>query len=160
LVVNLVAPPEPQTVQRPRREVRPNQLLRDFALMAIEPKTYTEATSGSPEEVAKWKQSMQSELDSLSSKKVFEYAVHHTSRPIRTKWVHMIKLHADGRISRYKSRLVALGYVQILGVDYGDTFSPTVRIDSVRLIIAIANQNGWNLVQIDYQHGLSKCRPR
>jgi hypothetical protein len=51
---------------------------------------------------------MQSELDSLSSKKVFEYAVHHTSRPIRTKQVYKIKLHADGRISRYKSRLVAL----------------------------------------------------
>jgi hypothetical protein len=65
--------------------------------------------------------------------------------------VYKIKFHADGRISRYKSRLVALGYVQILGVDYGDTFSPTVRIDSVRLIIviAIANQNGWNLAQID-----------
>jgi hypothetical protein len=60
----------------------------------------------------------------------------------------------------YKSRLVALGYVQILGVDYGDTFSSTVRIDSVRLIIAIANQNGWNLAQIDYQHSLSECRPR
>jgi hypothetical protein len=63
--------------------------------------------------------------------------------------VYNIKFHADGRISRYKSRLVALGYVQILGVDYGDTFSPTVRIDSVRFIIAIANQNGWILAQID-----------
>jgi len=40
---------------------------------------------------------------------------------------------------RYKARLVVKGFRQIKGADYTCTYSPTIEVDSFRLIIAIAS---------------------
>ncbi|KAD1378135.1 hypothetical protein E3N88_42917 [Mikania micrantha] len=48
-----------------------------------------------------------------------------------------------------KARLVAKGYVQKHGVDYGEVFAPVARIESVRLILAVAAQSGWWVHHMD-----------
>ena len=40
-------------------------------------------------------------------------------------------------IDKFKSRLVAKGFTQIEGVDYKETFSPMMRIASIRLLLAL-----------------------
>ncbi|KAJ1704540.1 hypothetical protein LUZ63_004319 [Rhynchospora breviuscula] len=68
---------------------------------------------------------------------------------IGCKWVYCIKYHADGRVERYKARLVALGNRQVQGVDYIETFAPVAKMVSVKTFLAVAVARGWELHQMD-----------
>ena len=61
---------------------------------------------------------------------------------IGVKWVFRTKLNADCSINKHKARLVVKGYAQIFGVDHFDTFAPMSRLDTTRLVLAVAAQNG------------------
>lgn len=61
-------------------------------------------------------------------------------RPIGLKWVFKQKKNTAGDIIKHKARLVAKGYVQRAGVDFDEVFAPVARLDSVRVLIAIAAQ--------------------
>src|SRR4030088_3145579 len=54
-----------------------------------------------------------------------------------------------GRIQRYKARLVARGFTQKHGVNYRETFAPTIRLDAMRIILALAAKKGWKVYQMD-----------
>ncbi|KAI5343919.1 hypothetical protein L3X38_011795 [Prunus dulcis] len=58
----------------------------------------------------------------------------------------------DGSVSRYKARLVAQGLSQEQGLDYDETFSPMVRHTTVRLVLALATTNHWELCQLDVKN--------
>ena len=44
---------------------------------------------------------------------------------------------------------MARGFTQKQGVDYNNTYSPTLKYDSLRTITALAVINGFNIYQID-----------
>ena len=48
------------------------------------------------------------------------------------------KRKVDGSIDKYKTRLVIKGYKQIEGLDYFDIYSPVTRVNSIRIVLAIA----------------------
>ena len=65
------------------------------------------------------------------------------SKPLRYKWIFKKKMKADGTIDKFKARLVIKGYKQKEGLDYFDTYSSMTRINSIRMVLAIAAL--WNL---------------
>ncbi|XP_073064107.1 uncharacterized protein [Primulina eburnea] len=68
---------------------------------------------------------------------------------IGTKWVLKNKTDESGNIIRNKVRLVAQGYTQVEGVDFDETFAPVARIESIRLLLAIACYMKIKLFQMD-----------
>ena len=68
---------------------------------------------------------------------------------IGTKWIFKNKQDAQGIIVRNKARLVAQGYSQVEGIDYGETFAPVARLESIRMSIAYASHHNFKLQQMD-----------
>jgi hypothetical protein len=59
-------------------------------------------------------------------------------RPITLKWVYKLKKDELGAVIKHKARLVVRGFVQQEGVDYDDAFGPVARMESVRVLLALA----------------------
>ena len=57
---------------------------------------------------------------------------------IDAKWVYTWKTDEQGWIVKAKSRLVARGFKQREGIDFGEIFAPTLSSSSVRLLSANA----------------------
>ena len=68
---------------------------------------------------------------------------------VKSKWVFKCKCGENGMVERYKARLVAQGYSQRQGIDYDETFSPVVRFESIRTVIALAGQKKMKIHQMD-----------
>ena len=62
------------------------------------------------------------------------------------KWVYTIKHRADGTIERYKAELVAKGYTQSYSVDYQETFAPIAKLNTVRILLSLAENQDWPLL--------------
>ena len=69
--------------------------------------------------------------------------------PIGCKWLYKTKFNVDGSVDKYKARLVAKGYSKKEGVDYEDTFAPVAKLNTIRLMIALATQHKWKVHQLD-----------
>lgn len=41
-------------------------------------------------------------------------------------------------IDKYKSRLVANGYIETYEIDYQDTFAPMAQINTIRVLLSLA----------------------
>jgi len=53
---------------------------------------------------------------------------------------------------RYKGRLVAKSYTQTYDIDYFETFSLVVRMNSIRILLSIDVNLSWPLFQLDVKN--------
>jgi hypothetical protein len=68
---------------------------------------------------------------------------------IGTKWVSKNKHGDDGEVVRNKARLVAQGYSQVEGLDFGKTFAPVARLEAIRILLAFGTFKRFKLYQMD-----------
>ncbi|CAI7874948.1 unnamed protein product [Closterium sp. NIES-53] len=116
--------------------------------MPGEPATLKEALESSDAE--DWKKAMKSELKSIEENGTWELVeLPEGRKAITSKWLFKIKSDADGKIERYKSRLVAKGYHQKEKVDYKELFAPVVEPTTLRTLLAGAAIKGWVVKQMD-----------
>ena len=70
------------------------------------------------------------------------------------KWIFKVKRNPNGFIKRYKTRLVAEGFIKRPGLDYTETFRLVVKAITVRLVLCIAVPFSWKLHQLDLNNAL------
>lgn len=113
-----------------------------------DPNTYEYALS-SPL-AHEWQKAMEEELRSHAENGTWELVDLPAGRQtVKNKWVYLTKRDTAGNPTRYKARLVAKGFTQVHGVDYEETFAPVARLDSLRLLLALAAVFDWDVHQID-----------
>jgi hypothetical protein len=66
---------------------------------------------------------------------------------IGTKWVFKNKQGEDGEIVRNKAHLVAQGFSQVEGLDFGDTFAPVARLEAIRILLALPHPRDSNSIR-------------
>nr|CAN83340.1 hypothetical protein VITISV_021483 [Vitis vinifera] len=108
-----------------------------------------------------WLKAMQEEIKTLNKNRTWDLVPRPpTTNIVGSKWVFKTKLKEDGTIDRYKAQLVAQGFSQIQGLEFGETFSPVIKHTTIRLILSLAVTLGWKMRQLDvknaFLHGFLK----
>ena len=92
-----------------------------------------------------WINACKEEIEALRKRQVFDLVdLPKGKKPISNRWVFDIK--AD---SRKRARLVAKGFEQKEGIDYDAIFSPVVRYETVRLMLALGALENWHFEALD-----------
>ncbi|KAG7599301.1 Integrase catalytic core [Arabidopsis suecica] len=127
-------------------EVEGEALIHEMCLMmAEEPQALEEAMKD-----GKWIEAMREELRMIEKNKTWQVVARPKDKNvISVKWIFRLKTDASGEAIKHKARLVARGFTQEYGVDYLETFAPVSRYDTIRIVMAIAVQQGWKLFQMD-----------
>jgi hypothetical protein len=133
--------------------IRYNPSSQNFGLSAV-PMNYHHALANE-----KWRLAMDAEYTALMQNGTWSLVPKPSGHNIIScKWVFRIKEHADGSVDKYKARLVARGFTQQHGIDYFETFSPVVKMSTVRLVLSIAISRQWDIRQLDisnaFLHGV------
>jgi hypothetical protein len=97
-----------------------------------------------------WQAAMREEIESVERNNTWELVdLPHGHRPIGLKWVYKLKKNEAGEVIKHKARLVARGFVQQAGIDFDEVFAPVARMESIRLLLALAAQEGWPVHHMD-----------
>ena len=112
------------------------------------PASFAEAQESN--EATAWQEAMNAEMAALNENATWELKPLPEGRsPIGSRWVYARKLDKNGHVDKHKARLVAKGYSQVEGEDYSETFSPTVRMTTIRTMVQCAVNHDWLLNQMD-----------
>jgi len=141
----------------PRRERAQPQYLKDYVVdnancnidycYRVVPSCYADAIAS--DESVKWQKAMKDEFDALVENDTFELTDVPSDRlVVGGKWVYTVKREQNGQ-ERFKARYVAKGYSQTPEIDYKETFAPTARITSIRMLLQLAIQEGMSVHQMD-----------
>ena len=119
------------------KENSPFVLDGDIITIEDVPTTFSKAMTGPNKK--KWENAIAAELMAHEENGTFKEvnAKEKGYIALGCKWVFAYK-KANGKIIRFKARLVLQGYRQRYGIDYTHTSSPVVKIESLKLILLLA----------------------
>jgi hypothetical protein len=137
-------------VRRLPERYSPSDFRSNFSLSITDddPRTIREAVDS--EDGNLWKRAMEEEMASLDNNEAWDLVELPTGRkPIGRKWVFKKKLNVEGKVEKYKAQLVAKGYSQVEGIDFGEIFSPVAKLTSIRLLLSVAAAFDFEIEQMD-----------
>ena len=112
------------------------------------PKSLKEAKRSS--EWHEWESAVRDELAQLLRKGTWKLVTKPDGAvPITNKWVFTKKYNKNGDLLKYKARLVVKGCAQRPGYDYDETYSPVVRLETIRVILALSISENLIIHQMD-----------
>ena len=111
------------------------------------PVSYKDAVNCS--DSSSWCAAMEEEVSSLLDNNTYDLVVPPPNvNIIKSRWVYAVKCDKnDAEV--FKARFVAKGFSQIKDIDYSETFSPTAKITSIRLLMQIAVNENLEIEQMD-----------
>jgi hypothetical protein len=123
----------------------------DFALVGVfhpEPPSLNEALRGP--NAKQWQEALDYEINQLE--KMGTWIVEDLpagQKPIPCGEVLRTKRGPNGEVQSYRVRIVAGGHRQVEGVNYTETFSAAAKMPTVRVVLANAAQQNWEMEHID-----------
>lgn len=136
---------------------QPAMLLLSSAMAAmVTPRNIAEAKE--QPEWPEWKAAIEKELQDLQANGTWEVVRRPVGeKMISSKWVFKIKFNSRGELERFKARLVARGFSQQYGIDFEETYSPVLKLTSLRFLAALAAQWRRRLRQGDVPNAYVKA---
>jgi hypothetical protein len=140
----------------PTSDVRPIiEAIADIAHVA--PKSLIEIEGYEEGERKLWRAATQAEYDALMGNETWMLIPPKPGqKTVKCKWIWTPKTGANGELVKRKARLVALGFTQRLGVDYDETWAPTMNPVTMRVILGIATARGMRTHQADVPNAYLK----
>ena len=114
-----------------------------------EPRNSREARDCS--DAAEWRRAEEVEINQMVQLDVMEMV---SELPpgfaaLDCRFIYKVKYDALGHPTQYKVRLVVLGYQQVYGVDFGETFAPTSSATAMRIMLALSANSTLVRRQLD-----------
>lgn len=126
----------------------------EYACPAVEgsipvPKNTKEALQD-PVHQAHWIEAIRVELRKLQALNTWTVVdLPPGANTIGGRLVYAVKYTPTGLVDRYKVRFVAQGFGQRVGEDFIETFSPTIRMESLRVLLTLATVEDLEVRQCD-----------
>ncbi|CAI7785758.1 unnamed protein product [Closterium sp. NIES-54] len=118
------------------------------ALDILTPRSYAEAIEGPNS--SQWQAAMDAEMASWKSTGTY---VDEVSPPganiVSGMWIFRVK-RPPGSPPAFKARYIARGFSQRQGVDFFQTFSPTPKMTTLRVLLHVAAQRDYELHSLDF----------
>ena len=131
-------------------ELLADEMETALAISEDEP-TLREALKGDEREA--WLDAIEAELAQMEKVNVWAPVVPPPdANIIPSLFIFRCKRNEAGKIVRYKARLVVKGFAQKFGVDYVDTFAPTVRSSTLRVLLSFAAHEDMAIHQCDVKN--------
>ncbi|CAI7889815.1 unnamed protein product [Closterium sp. NIES-54] len=112
------------------------------------PRSYAEAIEGPYS--SQWQAAMDAEMASRKSTGTYVDEVPPPGANIVSgMWIFMVK-RPPGSSPTFKARYVARGFSQRQGVDFFQTFSPTPKMTTLRILLHVAAQRDYELHSLDF----------
>jgi hypothetical protein len=93
---------------------------------------------------------MDKEMASLDKNEAWDLVELLTGRkPIDKKCVFKNNLNAEGKVEKYKARLVEKGYSQVEGIDFGEIFSPVSKLTSIIFMLFFDDAFDFEIEKMD-----------
>ncbi|KAJ9565343.1 hypothetical protein OSB04_001309 [Centaurea solstitialis] len=100
-----------------------------------------------------WRAAMDAEMAAIISNYTWDLVPKPSDANIvGNRWLFRHKFDSNGRLERYKARLVAQGFSQQPGLDFDDTFSPVVKPATIRTVLSISISRNWPIHQLDVKN--------
>ena len=102
-----------------------------------------------------WKKAMDAEFQALKNNDTWDLVPYKSKyNVVGNKWVFKLKYNYDCSLNKYKVRLVAKGFHQTPRVDFSETYSLVIKPFTIRVVLALAMQQGWDIRQLDVNNAL------